>query len=144
MEFIPYLTFDGSCREAMEFYARTLHAEIESMFTFAGTPAEEHVKPEVRSQIMHASLTMNGRTILMASDAGGMPVEKAGGMSVSIVMDDTADAERIFAALSDGGKVTMPIDKTFWAERFGMCVDRYGTPWMINSGMPQAAKASQA
>ena len=142
MDFIPYLTFDGACREAMEFYAETLRAEIESMFTFAGTPAEEYVKPEVRSQIMHASLSLKGRTILMASDAGGMPVEKAGGMSVSIVMDDTAEAERIFAALSAGGTVKMPIDKTFWAERFGMCVDRYGTPWMINSGMPQAAKAS--
>jgi PhnB protein len=142
MQFIPYLTFDGSCREAMEFYARTLRADIESMFTFAGTPAEEHVKPELRGQIMHASLAMKGQTILMASDAGGMPHAKAGGMSVSIVMDDTPEAERIFAALSEGGTVTMPLDKTFWAERFGMCVDRYGTPWMINSGMPQEAKAS--
>jgi PhnB protein len=141
MHFIPYLTFDGACREAMEFYARTLRADIESMFTFAGTPAEAHVPPETRDQIMHASLAMKGQTILMASDAGGMPHEKAGGMSVSIVMDDTPEAERIFAALSEGGKVTMPLDRTFWAERFGMCVDRYGTPWMINSGMPQEAKA---
>ena len=142
MQFIPYLTFDGNCKEAMEFYARTLRAETESMFTFAGTPAEEYVKPEARGQIMHASLALKGQTILMASDAGGMPYEKAGGMSVSIVMDDTAEAERIFAELSQGGTVTMPLDKTFWAERFGMCVDRYGTPWMINSGMPQEAKAS--
>jgi PhnB protein len=142
MQFIPYLTFDGNCKEAMEFYARTLRAEMESMFTFAGTPAEEYVKPEARGQIMHASLALKGQTILMASDAGGMPYEKAGGMSVSIVMDDTAEAERIFAELSQGGTVTMPLDKTFWAERFGMCVDRYGTPWMINSGMPQEAKAS--
>ena len=142
MQFIPYLTFDGNCREAMEFYARTLRAEIESMFTFAGTPSEEYVKPEARGQIMHASLTLKGQTILMASDAGGMPYEQAGGMSVSIVMDDTPEAERIFAELSQGGKVTMPLDKTFWAARFGMCVDRYGTPWMINSGMPQEAKSS--
>ena len=142
MHFIPYLTFDGSCREAMEFYARTLRADIESMFTFAGTPSEEYVPAESRDQIMHASLALKGRTILMASDSGGMPYEKAGGMSVSIVMDDTAEAERIFAELSEGGSVTMPLDKTFWAERFGMCVDRYGTPWMINSGMPQEAKAS--
>jgi PhnB protein len=142
MQFIPYLTFEGTCREAMEFYARTLRAEVESMFTFAGTPAEEHVPAGARDQIMHASLALKGQTILMASDSGGMPHEKAGGMSVSIVMDDTAEAERIFATLSEGGKVTMPIDRTFWAERFGMCVDRYGTPWMINSGMPQEAKAS--
>lgn len=142
MDFIPYLTFDGTCREAMDFYAQTLRAETESMFTFAGTPAEEYVKPEARGQIMHSSLTMKGRTILMASDAGGMPAEKAGGMSVSIVMDDTAEAERIFAALSAGGTVRMPLEKTFWAERFGMCVDRYGTPWMINSGMAQEAEAS--
>lgn len=142
MEFIPYLTFDGTCREAMEFYAGTLKADIESMFTFAGTPAEAHVPAEARDQLMHASLAMKGKTILMASDAGGMPHEKAGGMSVSIVMDDTAEAERIFTELSQAGKVTMPLEKTFWAERFGMCVDRYGTPWMINSGMPQQAETS--
>ncbi|HEU4829330.1 MAG TPA: VOC family protein [Gemmatimonadales bacterium] len=142
MHFIPYLTFDGNCREAMEFYARTLRADIESMFTFAGTPAEEYVKPEARGQLMHSSLALKGQTILMASDAGGMPYEKPRGMSVSIVMDDTSEAERIFAALSGGGSVTMPLEKTFWAERFGMCVDRYGTPWMINSGMPVEAKAS--
>lgn len=139
MQFIPYLNFDGTCKEAMEFYAETLRAEIESMFTFAGTPAEEYVKPEHKGQIMHASLRLNGQTVLMASDAGGMPHEKPAGMSVSIVMDDTPEAERIFATLAEGGTVTMPMDKTFWAERFGMCVDRYGIPWMINSGMPADA-----
>ena len=139
MQFIPYLNFNGKCKEAMEFYAQVLRADVESMMTFAGTPAEEHVTPEHRGEIMHASLRMDGRTILMASDVGDMPFEKTAGMSVSIVLDDTPEAERIYAELAEGGSVTMPMEKTFWAERFGACVDRYGIPWMINSGMPADA-----
>lgn len=138
MQFIPYLGFNGNCREALEFYARTLNAKLELM-EFAGSPAEEHVPASAKNQILHGNLTLNGTTILMASDAGGMPFDKMQGMQVAIVLDDAAEGERIFKALSDQGTVTMPYEKTFWAERFGMCVDRFGTPWMINAGMPVEA-----
>jgi PhnB protein len=135
MQFIPYLGFNGNCREALEYYAKTLGAQLELM-EFGGSPAEEHVPASEKHQILHGNLTLNGNMILMASDAGGMPFEKMQGMQVAIVLDDVGEGERIFKALSDQGSVTMPYEKTFWAERFGMCTDRFGTPWMINAGMP--------
>jgi PhnB protein len=138
MRFLPYLNFDGNCREAFEFYAKTLGARLELM-EVAGSPAEEHVPASAKHDILHAELNLKDQTILMASDTCGMPFEKAQGMHVCIVLDDTAEAERIFTALADRGRVTMPFEKTFWAERFGMCVDRFGTPWMINAGMPVEA-----
>ena len=140
MQFIPYLGFNGNCREALEFYAKVLHAELELM-EFGGSPAEQHVPAEAKNQILHGNLTLKGTSILMASDAGGMPYEKMQGMSVAIVLDDTDEAERIFKELSEGGNVTMPMEPTFWAKRFGMGTDLYGTPWMINSGMPEEAAA---
>lgn len=140
MQFIPYLGFNGNCREALEFYAKVLNAKLELM-EFGGTPAEEHVPASAKNQILHGNLALNGTTILMASDAGGMPFEKMQGIQVAIVLDDTPEAERIFKALSEGGTVTMPMEPTFWARRFGMCTDRYGTPWMVNSGMPEEATA---
>ena len=141
MQFIPYLGFNGNCREALEFYAKTLGARLELM-EFGGSPAEEHVPASARNQILHGNLALNGTTILMASDAGGMPFEKMQGLQVAIVLDDVAEGERIFKALSDQGTMTMPFEKTFWAERFGMCTDRFGTPWMINAGMPVEASTS--
>lgn len=141
MQFIPYLSFNGNCREALEFYAKTLGARLELM-EFGGSPAEEHVPASARNQILHGNLALNGTTILMASDSGGMPYEKLQGLQVAIVLDDVAEGERIFKALSEKGTVTMPYEKTFWAERFGMCTDRFGTPWMINAGMPVEASAS--
>ena len=140
MQFIPYLGFNGNCRDALEFYAKTLGAKLELM-EFGDTPAAEHVPASARNQIMHGNLTLNGTTILMGSDGGGMPFEKMQGMQVAIVLEDSAEGERIFTALAEQGTVTMPYEKTFWAERFGMCVDRFGTPWMINAGMPAEASA---
>ena len=134
MQFIPYLGFNGNCRDALEFYAKTLGAKLELM-EFGDTPAAAHVPESARNQIMHGNLSLNGTTILMGSDGGGMPFEKMQGMQVALVLEDVAEGERIFTALADGGTVTMPFEKTFWAERFGMCVDRFGTPWMVNAGM---------
>jgi PhnB protein len=131
MNAAPYLNFNGNCREAFEFYAKTLNGNIDAMFTHGETPAAEHVGPEQQETIMHARMTA-GDVVLMGSDAPiGVPVS-AGGMYISLHVDSAAEADRIFGALSDGGKVIMPIEKTFWAERFGMLNDRYGTPWMVN------------
>ena len=131
MDINPYLMFDGQCEAAFRFYAECLGGKIEAMLTHEGTPAEAHVPAEWRHKIMHARLTV-GRAVLMGSDAPPGRQQNAQGFSVSLNVEKVADAERIFKALSENGRVHMPIAQTFWAERFGMCVDRFGTPWMVN------------
>jgi PhnB protein len=131
MQLNSYLYFDGQCEEAFNFYAKCLGGKIESMITHEGTPAENQVPAEWRRKIMHARLVV-GDQVLMASDAPPDHFHKPQGFSVNIGVNDIAQAERIFHALADQGRVTMPIAETFWAARFGMLVDRFGTPWMIN------------
>jgi PhnB protein len=131
MKLNTYLVFDGRCKEAFEFYAGVLGAKIESMLTHRGTPAEGMVAPEWADKIMHARLSV-GSSLLMGSDAPPDRYKTPHAFSVNIGIDEVADAERIFHALSEGGKVGMPIQQTFWATRFGMVTDRFGIPWMIN------------
>jgi PhnB protein len=135
MQVNPYLVFNGDCETAIKFYQQVLGAEITMMMTHAGTPMAEHTPPEWHDKILHASLKI-GDTVLMASDAPPDRYEKPKGFSVSLVLDDTSEAERIFKALSEGGSVQMPIQQTFWAARFGMLVDKYAIPWMINCNQP--------
>jgi PhnB protein len=127
----PYLLFNGRCQEAFTFYADCLGGKIEAMLPHAGTPAEGHVPPEWREKIMHARLSL-GEDVIMGSDAPPGHFESPKGFSVTIQLTDPAEADRIFQRLSDGATVTMPIQQTFWATRFGMLVDRFGTPWMVN------------
>jgi PhnB protein len=127
----PYLFFNGQCEEAFKFYADCLGGQIEAMMTHAGTPAEEQVPAEWREKIIHARLTVAGQ-VLMASDAPPEHYQKPQGFSVSLGISDPAEAERIFNALAESGTVQMPLQQTFWARSFGMCVDRFGVPWMIN------------
>jgi PhnB protein len=131
----PYLVFNGDCEMAIKFYQQTLGGEITMMMTHAGTPMEAHVPKEWQGKILHASLKI-GDTVLMGSDAPPERYEKPKGFSVSLVLDDTGEAERIFKTLSEGGSVQMPIQQTFWAARFGMLVDKYAIPWMINCNQP--------
>jgi PhnB protein len=131
MQLNPYLFFTGQCEAAFKFYEVCLGGRIEAMITHAGTPAEKQVPPEWRDKILHARLTV-GDEVLMASDAPPGRQERPQGFSVSLQVGTPAEAERIFHALAQDGKVTMPIQKTFWAERFGMLVDQFGIPWMIN------------
>jgi PhnB protein len=131
----PYLVFNGDCETAIKFYQQTLGGEITMMMTHAGTPMEAHTPPEWHGKILHASLKI-GDTVLMASDAPPDRYEKPKGFSVSLVLEDTAEAERIFKTLSEGGSVQMPIQQTFWAARFGMLTDKYAIPWMINCNQP--------
>ena len=127
----PYVLFDGNCREAFDFYAQCLGGEIEDMIPHRGTSAEEFVPPDWADKIMHANMKLNGGR-LMGSDAPPGHFQKPQGFSVQLSISTVDEAERIFADLARGGKVTMPIEKTFWASRFGMLVDRFGIPWMIN------------
>ena len=137
---VPYLLFDGTCQEAFEFYAKSLGGKIEAMLTHAGTPAEGHVPSEFCGKIMHAMMKLDDG-ILMASDCPPERYVKPQGFSVSYQTTTPEDAERVFAALAEGGSVCMPIGPTFWASRFGMCVDRFGTPWMINCYAEQTPPA---
>ena len=131
MQINPYLNFSGQCEEAFKFYAQCLGGKIDMMMTFAGTPMAEHAPKEWQSKIMHASLRV-GDAVLMASDAPPDRYEKPQGFSVSLGIAGVEEAERAFHALAEGGAVHMPIQQTFWAARFGMLVDKFGIPWMIN------------
>ena len=135
MQLIPYLNFNGNCEEAFKFYETCLGGKITAMFTHEGTPAAEHVSAEWQKKIMHARLVV-GDAVLMGSDSPPEYFEEQKGMYVSLMIADPAEAERIFKALAEGATVRMPIGETFWATRFGMLVDRFGTPWMINCQKP--------
>jgi PhnB protein len=135
MQLNPYLNFNGQCEAAFKFYEKSLGGKIEAMFTHAGTPAEQQTPPEWRDKILHARLTV-GDNVLMASDAPPDCYEEPKGFSVSLQINDPKEAERIFYALAENGKVQMAIQETFWAARFGMLVDQFGIPWMINCEKP--------
>jgi PhnB protein len=131
MELSPYLSFNGTCEEALKFYEQTLGAQIQTIFKFAGTPAEEHVPPDWKDKVMHARFSIDGH-VVMASDGPPEHQKEIGGFSLSLALNDTAKGEELFNKLSEGGSVTMPFSPTFWAKGFGMCTDRFGIPWMVN------------
>ncbi|MGA2355084.1 MAG: VOC family protein [Terriglobales bacterium] len=131
MQVNPYLFFTGQCREAFEFYEKLLGGKIVAITTHEQTPAAAHVPAEWRSKIIHARLVF-GDQVMMGSDAPPEHQQKPQGFSVNISVDNPAEAERIFNGLQENGKATMPIGETFWAVRFGMVVDRFGIPWMVN------------
>jgi|SRR5262245_7488984 len=136
MQLNPYLTFKGQCEEAFKFYEKCLGGKIVAMVPHTGTPAAEHVPAEWRNKILHARLTI-GDQVLMGSDAPPDRYEPSKGFSVTLGINDPAEAERVFKALAEKGTVQMPLEQTFWALRFGMLVDRFGIPWMINCEQPK-------
>ena len=131
MQLNPYLTFNGKCEAAFKFYEQCLRGKIEIMMTHGDSPMAQQVPSEWRNKIIHARLTV-GDNVLMGSDAPPERYEEMKGFSVSLSVDDPAEAERIFNALTANGTVRMPLQKTFWAVRFGMLVDQFGVPWMVN------------
>ena len=137
MKMNPYLTFGGDCEAAFKFYEKTLGGTIEAMFTHEDTPMAEEVPADWRKKIMHASLKVGGG-VLMGSDAPPASREAVAGFSVSLQIEAPAEAERVFQALAANGTVKMPIQETFWALRFGMLVDQFGVPWMVNCDRPEA------
>ncbi len=136
MAFDPYLMFDGTCREALSRYQEIFGGEL-SIRAMSEAPDPEGIPAEQADLVMHGTLTFPGH-VLMASDApeGTGPVQ---GMYVSFSAADVDEAERVFAALSDGGEVQMPMEEVFWSPRFGMCVDRFGTPWMVGAEPVEAS-----
>lgn len=131
MKFSPYLSFNGQCEEAFKFYERALGGKIEATFPYAGTPAEQSAPAEWRNKLMHASITI-GDQVLMGADPPPDHYKKPTGFSVALQAKDAAEAERVFQALSDGAQIQMPLQQTFFSPRFGMLIDRFSIPWMVN------------
>jgi PhnB protein len=131
MRMVPILSFKGDCEAALTFYEQCLGAEIGPMFRYGGSPLEHSVPPDWSDKIMHANLTIGG-VALQASDVRPIQYEALKGFSLSLQIKQTAEAERVFQELAREGSVVMALEKTFWAERFGMVVDRFGVPWVIN------------
>ena len=130
----PYLSFDGNCADAMHFYARVLGAKLDKLITYGEAPSNPPAPPEHANRIMHASL-VHPDFALMAGDAPpGMPFEGMQGVMLALTYPSVSEAQRVFAALADGGTVQMPLCETFWVESFGMVTDRFGTAWGINGG----------
>jgi PhnB protein len=134
MQVQAYLFFDGRCDEAVEFYKKALGAEVTMLMRFKDSP-EPHqpgmLAPGSENKVMHASLRI-GETMVMASDGRCLGTPSFQGFCLSLDVPDAAAADRLFAALADGGQVQMPLAKTFWSPRFGMVADRFGVAWMVS------------
>lgn len=129
MKFIPYLDFDGQAREAFDFYAKALNGKITMRMTYGESPMAKDMPPETHGRVMHSQLETS-HSILMGADAPPNTATSKG--CVNIDVENPAEADRVFKALSEGGVVTLPIAETFWAHRFGMFTDRFGKAWMVN------------
>ena len=133
MQVQPYLFFDGRCEEAIEFYRKTLNAEVQMLMRFKESPEPPPpgaVPPDSGNKVMHASLRI-GEATVMVSDGRCSGTPSFQGFALSVGVPDPATAERVFAALADGGTVQMPLGKTFFARSFGMLTDRFGVGWMV-------------
>ena len=129
-----YLTFDGHAAEAMRFYEQVLRGKLEMMMTMGEMPDGEGQKlpPEAQQRIMHAALSMDSGRLMASDTMPGQPYEGMKGFGVALSLPSVDEAKRVFDALAEGGTVQMPLTPTFWAEAFGMVVDRFGTPWLVN------------
>jgi PhnB protein len=131
MKINPYIQFGGRCAEAFAFYQQQLGATQVQLWPFRGSPAEQMAPPEWRDKVMHASLTIEGNTLMGSDGMPGQPYEGMKGCSLALHVDTEAEAERYFGALSQGGKVTMALEPSFFARKFGMVTDQFGVAWMV-------------
>jgi len=146
MKVTPYLSFYGNCRDAFATYKSIFGGEV-MQITYGDAPPPPadskppegcgDIGPGAKDHIMHATLAHGQAPFLMGSDMPPGIEKKTGGVSVALNCDDNAEAERVFKALSEGAQIQMPMAETFWAERFGMLIDRFGTPWLINGKYKQ-------
>jgi len=133
-----YIFFNGNCAEAMRFYERTLGGKLEAMLKYGEGPEPAQCPAGSQDLVMHARLMIDGRALMASDNPPGYPAATPGGFALSLNYPGAQEARRIFDALSQGGSVTMPMQKTFWAEAFGMLTDRFGTPWMVGGGAQAA------
>ena len=130
MQIQPYLFFDGRCEEAIEFYRRTLGAEVTMLMRFKDNPDKTMAPPVGDEKVMHTSIRI-GDTTVLASDGRCAGQPSFQGFSLSLTVPSEAEAERLYGALAVGGQEQMPLAKTFFSPRFGMVADRFGVSWMI-------------
>jgi PhnB protein len=130
MDVQPYLFFDGRCEEALEFYKKTLGAKVEMLMRFNEAPDQSMISPGSADKVMHASVRV-GDAVVLASDGRCLGNPNFQGFALTISAKTEAEADKLFAALGDGGQVTMPMAKTFFSPRFGMLADKFGVGWMI-------------
>lgn len=134
-----YLQFDGRCAEALAFYAETLGGKVLMLSKYSDAPPNTGMPPAPAHWIMHGRLQWPGGGMLMGSDGGMEPYAGVKGISLSVNCSDVAEGERTFQALAVGGTVKMAFSTTFWSPGFGMLVDRFGVPWMVNVEAPSPA-----
>jgi PhnB protein len=131
MKINPYLNFNGNCASALKFYEQVLGGKVGFSMTWGEMPGADQFPADTHQLIMHATFNV-GEEVFMCADSPPGRYQKPTGMNVSIHVKDPHEGERIFKALAEGGNVTMDFQKTFWSPGFGMCVDRFGIPWMVN------------
>lgn len=130
----PYITFKGNCREAIEFYKSALGAEVSFVQTFGESPMPDMGAPQ---NIMHSTLQIGDSTVMMSDDPNPQAAAGGGDISLAIGLNDPERAKEVFGNLAKGGSVIMALEKTFWAEAFGMLTDKFGVKWMINCDAPK-------
>jgi PhnB protein len=130
MDIQPYLSFEGRCDEAIEFYKKAIDAKVDMLMRFKESPDQSMITPESREKVMHAALRAGNAQLLM-SDGRCTGSANFNGIALALSAATEADAERIFNALADGGKVNMPLTKTFFSSKFGMVADKFGVGWMV-------------
>ena len=135
MRLSPYVNFNGQCAEAFKFYEKVMGGKITFQMTWGEMPSADQFPPDSHKLIMHSTLSV-GDQVLMGADSPPGRYQQPKGMNVSIHVKDKAEGERLFNALAENGNVTMPFQQTFWSPGFGMCVDRFGVPWMVNTEQP--------
>ncbi len=140
MSLSPYLTFDGNCREAFEFYRSVLGGEFSQMMTFADGPEDLPVAKDERDRILHVALPF-GSGVLMGSDScagmGGGPLVRGNNLGIALAAESREHCEALFEGLSAGGTVEMPLEEAFWGALFGKWTDRFGVDWMVNYDLPR-------
>ncbi len=136
MQVSTYLAFNGDCKAAFAMYEKVLGGKIEFIMTNGESPMADKMSLEMKDKIMHISLRVPGGGVIQGADHPEGKAAKPHGFSVAVTVKDAAEAERIFKGLSDGGHLQMEFQKTFWSPGFGMCIDKFQVPWMVNTEGP--------
>ena len=135
MKVQPYVFFDGKCEEALEFYKRAIGAKVNALMRFGEAPDQSQIKPESKNKVMHSAFQI-GETEILASDGYCLGAPAFQGFALTINAGDNAEAKRLFTGIAEGGKIQMPLEKTFFAASFGIAVDKFGVNWMVLVDQP--------
>jgi len=130
MQVQPYLSFEGRCEEAIEFYKKAVGAQVQALMRWKDAPDKSMCTPENAERVMHSSIRIGDSTVMMSDGRGSMKPEFKG-VSLSLIPSGVAEAQKAFKALSEGGQIQMPMDKTFFSPAFGMVADKFGVSWMV-------------